>query len=185
MSEFDINDVKRRMEGAVTALKSDYQGLRTGRANVNLLEPVMVESYGAMVPLNQVGAISSPEARLLTVTVWEKSMVGVVEKAIRNAGIGLNPITDGMTLRIPIPPLNEERRRELVKLSGKYAEAARVAIRNVRRDAMEQIKKSEKDGDISEDQLKKLSTLIQETTDSFVKNVDATVKTKEEEIMQV
>jgi ribosome recycling factor len=185
MPDFDINDVKRRMEGAVTALKSDYQGLRTGRANINLLEPVMVESYGAMVPLNQVGAISSPEPRLLTVTVWEKSMVQVVEKAIRNAGIGLNPITDGMTLRVPIPPLNEERRRELVKLSGKYAEAARVAIRNVRRDAMEQIKKSEKDGDISEDQHKKLSTQIQETTDSFVKMVDSTVKTKEDEIMQV
>jgi ribosome recycling factor len=185
MSDFDINDIKRRMEGAVTALKSDYQGLRTGRANVNLLEPVMVESYGAMVPLNQVGAISSPEPRLLTVTVWEKSMVGVVEKAIRNAGIGLNPITDGMTLRVPIPPLNEERRRELVKLSGKYAEAARVAIRNVRRDAMEQLKKAEKDGDISEDQLKKQSNVVQEATDSFVKIVDATVKTKEEEIMQV
>jgi ribosome recycling factor len=185
MPDFDINDVKRRMEGAVTALKSDYQGLRTGRANINLLEPVMVESYGATVPLNQVGAISSPEPRLLTVTVWEKSMVQVVEKAIRNAGIGLNPITDGMTLRVPIPPLNEERRRELVKLSGKYAEAARVAIRNVRRDAMEQIKKSEKDGDISEDHHKKLSTQIQETTDSFVKMVDSTVKTKEDEIMQV
>lgn len=185
MPDFDLADVKRRMEGAVTALKSDYQGLRTGRANINLLEPVMVESYGAMVPLNQVGAISSPEPRLLTVTVWEKAMVGVVEKAIRNAGIGLNPITDGMTLRVPIPPLNEERRRELVKLSGKYAEAARVAIRNVRRDAMEQLKKTEKDGDISEDQLKKLSTQVQETTDSFVKMVDATVKTKEDEIMQV
>ncbi len=185
MPDFDINDVKRRMEGAVTALKSDYQGLRTGRANINLLEPVMVESYGSMVPLNQVGAISSPEPRMLTVTVWEKSMVQVVEKAIRNAGIGLNPIADGMTLRVPIPPLNEERRRELVKLSGKYAEAARVAIRNVRRDAMEQTKKSEKDGDISEDQLKKLSAQIQETTDSFVKLVDTTVRTKEDEIMQV
>jgi ribosome recycling factor len=185
MPEFDLNDVKRRMEGAITALKSDYQGLRTGRANINLLEPVMVESYGAMVPLNQVGAISSPEPRMLTVSVWEKSMVQVVEKAIRNAGIGLNPIADGMTLRVPIPPLNEERRRELVKLSGKYAEAARVAIRNVRRDAMEQIKKSEKDGDISEDQLKKLSTQVQETTDSYVKMVDTTVKTKEDEIMQV
>ena len=185
MPDFDINDVKRRMDGAITALKSDYQGLRTGRANVNLLEPVMVESYGSMVPLNQVGAISSPESRMLTVTVWEKSMVQVVEKAIRNAGIGLNPIADGMTLRVPIPPLNEERRRELVKLSGKYAEAARVAIRNVRRDAMEQTKKSEKDGDISEDQLKKLSTQIQETTDSFVKMVDSTVKAKEDEIMQV
>jgi ribosome recycling factor len=185
MPDFDINDVKRRMEGAVTALKSDYQGLRTGHANINLLEPVMVESYGAMVPLNQVGAISSPEPRLLTVTVWEKSMVQVVEKAIRNAGIGLNPITDGMTLRVPIPPLNEERRRELVKLSGKYAEAARVAIRNVRRDAMEQLKKAEKDGDISEDQLKKQSSTVQETTDSFVKMVDVTVKTKEDEIMQV
>jgi ribosome recycling factor len=122
---------------------------------------------------------------MLTVTVWEKSMVQVVEKAIRNAGIGLNPITDGMTLRVPIPPLNEERRRELVKLSGKYAEAARVAIRNVRRDAMEQLKKSEKDGDMSEDQLKKQSNVVQETTDSFVKMVDVTVKTKEDEIMQV
>ncbi len=171
MPTFDIQDTKRRMEGAITALKNDFQGLRTGRANVNLLEPVMVESYGAMVPLNQVGAISSPEPRLLTVTVWEKSMVNVVDKAIRNAGIGLNPVVDGMTLRVPIPPLNEERRRELVKLSGKYAEAARVAIRNVRRDAMEQ--------------LKKLSTQVQEATDSFVKQVDQTVKTKEDEIMQV
>jgi len=185
MPTFDIQDTKRRMEGAITALKNDFQGLRTGRANVNLLEPVMVESYGAMVPLNQVGAISSPEPRLLTVTVWEKSMVNVVDKAIRNAGIGLNPVVDGMTLRVPIPPLNEERRRELVKLSGKYAEAARVAIRNVRRDAMEQLKKSEKDGDISEDQLKKLSTQVQEATDSFVKQVDQTMKTKEDEIMQV
>ena len=181
MPTFDIQDTKRRMEGAITALKNDFQGLRTGRANVNLLEPVMVESYGAMVPLNQVGAISSPEPRLLTVTVWEKSMVNVVDKA----GIGLNPVVDGMTLRVPIPPLNEERRRELVKLSGKYAEAARVAIRNVRRDAMEQLKKSEKDGDISEDQLKKLSTQVQEATDSFVKQVDQTVKTKEDEIMHV
>ena len=185
MADFDINDIKRRMDGAVTALKSDFQGLRTGRANTNLLEPVMVESYGAMVPLNNVGAISAPEPRLLTVTVWEKNMVTIVDKAIRNAGIGVNPVVDGMVLRVPIPPLNEERRRDLVKLSGKYAENARVAIRNVRRDAMEQLKKSEKDGDISEDQLKKLSTQVQEATDSFVKQVDQTVKAKEEEIMQV
>jgi ribosome recycling factor len=185
MAQFDINDVKRRMEGALTALKADFAGLRTGRANIALLEPVMVEAYGSTVPINQVGAISAPEPRMLVVTVWDKGTVVAVEKAIRNAGIGLNPIVDGMNLRVPIPPLTEERRKDLAKLAGKYAEAARVAVRNVRRDGMEQLKKSEKDGDISEDQQKKFSTQVQEATDSFVKQVDVTLKAKEEEIMQV
>lgn len=185
MSDFDLNDVKRRMDGAIQALKGDFQGLRTGRANVNLIEPILVESYGSMVPLNNVGSLSAPEPRLLTVTVWEKSMVQVVEKAVQTAGLGLNPVTDGMTIRIPIPPLNEERRRDLVKTAGKYAEAARVAIRNVRRDAMDALKKAEKAHDISEDQLKKLSQQVQDATDSFVKQVDQAVKAKEDEIMQV
>lgn len=185
MAAFDINDVKRRMDGAVAALKSDYQGLRTGRANVNLLDPVVVESYGAMVPLNQVGSVSAPDPRMLTVTLWEKGSVVAVEKAIRNAGLGLNPIVDGMTLRVPIPPLNEERRRDLAKLAGKYAEAAKVAIRNVRRDGMEQLKKLEKDGDISQDEQKRHGEALQKETDAFIKQVDAAVKAKEEEIMQV
>jgi ribosome recycling factor len=185
MAAFDINDVKRRMDGAVAALKSDYQGLRTGRANVNLLDPVVVESYGATVPLNQVGSVSAPDPRMLTVTLWEKGSVVAVEKAIRNAGLGLNPIVDGMTLRVPIPPLNEERRRDLAKLAGKYAEAAKVAIRNVRRDGMEQLKKLEKDGDISQDEQKRHSEALQTETDAFIKQVDAAVKAKEEEIMQV
>jgi ribosome recycling factor len=185
MAAFDIQDVKRRMEGALASLKSDYQGLRTGRANVNLLDPVVVESYGAMVPLNQVSAVSAPDPRMLTVSVWEKGTVVAVEKAIRNAGLGLNPIVDGMTLRVPIPPLNEERRRDLAKLAGKYAEAAKVAIRNVRRDGMEQLKKNEKDGDISQDEQKRHGDVLQKETDSFIKQVDLALKAKEDEIMQV
>lgn len=185
MSDFSIDEIKRRMDGALTALKSDFQGLRTGRANINLLDPIMVDAYGSMMPLNQVGSISAPEPRMLVVTVWDKGTVISAEKAIRNSGLGLNPITDGQALRIPIPPLNEERRKELVKLAAKYAEAARVAIRNVRRDGNEMLKKNEKDGKISEDDLKKLSTNVQEATDSFVKQVDGLLKAKEEEIMQV
>jgi len=182
---FDLADVKRRMEGAVNALKSDFQGLRTGRANVNLLDPITVEAYGSTMPLNQVGAVSAPESRLLMVSVWDKAMVIPVEKAIRNAGIGLNPITDGMSLRIPIPPLNEERRKELAKLAGKYTEDAKVAIRNVRRDVMDQLKKLEKDGDINQDQQKKFGEQAQEATDSFVKKADEALRAKQEEIMQV
>lgn len=185
MSDFSIDEIKRRMEGALTALKADFQGLRTGRANINLLDPIMVDAYGSMMPLNQVGSVSAPEPRMLVVTVWDKGTVISVEKAIRNSGLGLNPITDGQSLRIPIPPLNEERRKDLVKLASKYAEAARVAIRNVRRDGMEILKKNEKDGKISEDDQKKLANNVQEATDSFVKQVDALLKSKEEEIMQV
>jgi ribosome recycling factor len=182
---FDKDDMNRRMEGALGALKADYQGLRTGRANINLLEPVMVEAYGSPVPINQVGAISAPESRMLTVSVWDRGLVVTVEKAIRNAGLGLNPITDGQTLRIPIPPLNEERRRDLAKLAGKYAEDAKVAVRNVRRDCLDQLKKSEKDKVISEDDLKKLSEDVQKITDSYVAKVDLALKAKQEEIMQV
>lgn len=185
MSNFDIEEIKRRMEGALSSLKGDFAGLRTGRANVNLLDPITVEAYGAQVPLNQVGSVSAPEPRMLTVTIWDKGTLVSVEKAIRNSGLGLNPIVDGQTLRIPIPPLNEERRRDLVKLAGKYAEAARVAVRNVRRDGMEMLKKDEKDHVISEDEHKKLANVVQETTDNYVKQVDALLKAKEEEIMQV
>jgi len=180
MSDFSIDEIKRRMDGALASLKSEFQGLRTGRANINLLDPIMVDAYGSTVPLNQVASVSAPEPRMLVVTVWDKGTVVSVEKAIRNSGLGLNPIVDGMSLRLPIPPLNEERRRDLVKLAAKYAEAARVAIRNVRRDGMDMLKKNEKDGKISEDEHKKLSLNVQEATDSFVKQADALLKTKEE-----
>jgi ribosome recycling factor len=182
---FSIDDIKRRMDGALASLKSDFQGLRTGRANVNLLDPVTVEAYGATVPLNQVAAVSAPDPRMLVVSVWDKGTVVSVEKAIRNAGLGLNPVTDGMNLRVPIPPLNEERRRELAKLAGKYAETAKVAIRNVRRDGMDLLKKLEKDGEITQDQHKKLGDQIQTATDAHVKQVDEALKAKEDEIMQV
>jgi len=182
---FNLDDIKKRMDGALAALKTEYTGLRTGRANIHLLDPIMVDAYGASTPLNQVGAVSAPEPRMLAVNVWDKGVVTAVEKAIRNAGLGVNPIVDGQTIRVPIPPLNEERRRELAKLAGKYAEAARVAIRNVRRDGMEHLKKLEKDGDISQDQQKKFSEQVQQATDGFVKNVDQAMATKEEEIMQV
>jgi ribosome recycling factor len=185
MAGFDLNDIKRRMDGAIQALKADFQGLRTGRANTQLLEPVMVDAYGSSVPITQVGAISAPDSRMLAVTVWDKGTVVAVEKAIRNAGLGLNPIVDGQTLRVPIPPLNEERRRDLAKLAGKYAEAARVAVRNVRRDGMELLKKLEKDHDISQDQQKKFADQVQTATDDHIKLVDETLKAKEAEIMQV
>ncbi|MDZ4775251.1 MAG: ribosome recycling factor [Alphaproteobacteria bacterium] len=182
---FNLDDIKKRMDGALAALKTEYTGLRTGRASIHLLDPIMVDAYGASTPLNQVGAVSAPEPRMLAVQVWDKGVVTAVEKAIRNAGLGVNPIVDGQTIRVPIPPLNEERRRELAKLAGKYAEAARVAIRNVRRDGMEHLKKLEKDGDISQDQQKKFAEQVQQATDQFVKYVDQAMATKEEEIMQV
>jgi ribosome recycling factor len=182
---FNLDDIKKRMDGALAALKTEYTGLRTGRASIHLLDPIHVDAYGATTPLNQVGAVSAPEPRMLAVQVWDKGVVTAVEKAIRNAGLGVNPIVDGQTIRVPIPPLNEERRRELAKLAGKYAEAARVAIRNVRRDGMEHLKKLEKDGDISQDQHKKFAEQVQQATDQFVKNVDQAMAAKEEEIMQV
>jgi ribosome recycling factor len=182
---FDIKDVKRRMDGAIAALKQEFAGLRTGRATPQLLDPVKVEAYGSTVPINQVGAVTTPDARLIAVQVWDKGLVGAVDKAIRNAGLGLNPVVDGQTLRIPIPMLNEERRADLAKLAGKYAETARVAIRNVRRDGMDLLKRLEKDHEISEDDHKKRSADVQKATDAAIAEVDALLKTKEEEIMQV
>ena len=182
---FDLEELKRRMEGALTSLRSEFAGLRTGRASSQLLDPIMVDAYGTSTPLTQVAGVTAPEARMLTVQVWDKVNVGAVDKAIRAAGLGLNPVMDGTTLRVPIPALNEERRAELAKLAGRYAEAARVAVRNVRRDGMEAIKKQEKDGMIGQDQHKKLSEQIQAATDQCIRRIDETVRAKEEEIMQV
>ena len=181
----DLDDIERRMEGAVATLKADLGGLRTGRASASLLEPVMVEAYGQQMPIAQVGTISVPEPRMLSVQVWDKGQVALVEKAIREAGLGLNPMADGQLVRIPLPELNEERREELVKVAGRYAEQARVAVRNVRRDGMDQIKKSEKDGDMSQDDAKLFSNEMQETTDRYVKLIDETLEVKEGEIRQV
>jgi ribosome recycling factor len=182
---FDKEDVKRRMKGAVGTLKHEFAGLRTGRANPTILEPVMVEAYGSPMPLNQVGTVSAPEPRLLTVQVWDKSLAKAVDKAIRDAGLGLNPQMDGQLLRIPIPELNEERRRELTKLAAKYAEAARVAVRNVRRDGMEHLKRLEKEHAISEDQHRKLADDLQKMTDEAVHEIDHALATKDQEIMHV
>lgn len=185
MAEFDLNDVKRRMDGALEALRKEFAGLRTGRASPNLLDPVTVEAYGSQMPLSQVGTVSVPEPRMLSVQIWDKSMVQAADKAIREAGLGLNPIVDGQTLRLPIPELNEERRREMVKLGGKYAETARVAVRNVRRDGMDRIKAMEKDGDASQDDAKRLSDDVQKATDGAIKQIDDLLAAKEKEIMQV
>ncbi|WP_084393721.1 ribosome recycling factor [Henriciella pelagia] len=178
-------DLERRMDGAITSLQSDLAGLRTGRASVNLLDSVTVSAYGSEVPLNQVGSVSVLDARTIAVNIWDKSVVGAADKAIRESGLGLNPVTDGTNLRIPIPVLNEERRIELTKVAGKYAEQARVAIRNVRRDGMDEIKKSEKDGEISEDAARGLSEDVQKLTDAHIARVDEVLKNKEAEIMQV
>jgi ribosome recycling factor len=185
MSKPDLNKFKDRMDKAIDALKEEFSGLRTGRASVHLLEPVTVDAYGSSMPLNAVGAISVPEPRMIMVSVWDKGLVTAVDKAIRNAGLGLNPLTDGQNVRVPIPPLTEERRRDLAKLAGKYAEQQRVAVRNVRREAMEELKKLEKDGEISQDDQKKLETEVQGFTDQSVKKIDDVLKTKEQEIMQV
>jgi ribosome recycling factor len=182
---YDKTDSDRRMTGAVAALKAELGGLRTGRASAALLDPVKVEAYGNLTPISQVGTISTPEPRLLTVQVWDKSLAKTVDKAIRDAGLGLNPQVDGQLLRIPIPELNEERRKELVKLAHKYAEAARVAVRNVRRDGMEALKKAEKDHKISQDEQHKQSDELQKLTDAHIKDIDAALHTKEQEVMQV
>ncbi|MFN3817124.1 ribosome recycling factor [Brevundimonas sp.] len=185
MSKPDLASYRNRMDKAVSALKEEFSGLRTGRANSGLLDPVQVEAYGSVSPLNAVAAISVPEPRMITVNVWDKGMVVSVEKAIRAAGLGLNPIVDGQTLRIPIPPLTEERRKDLVKLAGKYAEQQKIAVRNVRRDANDDLKKAEKAGDISQDDQKKMEAEVQKDTDAAIKRIDETLKTKEAEIMQV
>lgn len=181
----DMDDLQRRMEGALNTLKSDFGGLRTGRASTTLLEPIMVEAYGQQMPMSQVGTISAPEPRLLSVQVWDKGQVSFVEKAIREAGLGLNPMADGQMVRVPLPELNEERREELVKIAGKYAEQCRVAVRNVRRDGMDQLKKGEKDGEISQDEQKSLSDDVQKLTDDYVEKIDLALSQKEAEIRQV
>lgn len=182
---YSKSDLERRMEGALSSLATEFSGLRTGRASVNLLDPVQVPAYGSTVPLNQVASVSVTDTRMLSVNVWDKTVVGAVDRAIRDSGLGLNPVMDGQTLRIPIPALNEERRKELQKVAGKYAEAARVAIRNIRRDGMDSLKTMEKDGEISEDRHRGLSDEVQKLTDTFVHKVDEMLKSKEAEIMQV
>ena len=184
MPAYDKADIQRRMHGAVEALKHDLGGLRTGRASISLLDPVVVEVYGSHMSLNQVATVSAPEPRMLSVQVWDKSNVGPVEKAIRSAGLGLNPVTDGQNVRLPIPDLTEERRKELAKLAGQYAEKARIAVRNVRRDGMEALKTDEKKHEISEDEHKRLGVEVQKMTDDTIKEIDAAAAAKEREILQ-
>jgi len=183
--DIDLDDLERRMVGAVDALKHEFSGLRTGRASTSLLDTVVVDVYGASMPLNQVGTVSVPEARMLSVQVWDKGNSSAVEKAIRNAGLGLNPMNDGQLIRIPIPELNEERRAELAKVAAKYGEQARIAIRNVRKGGMDLLKRMEKDKSISEDDHKMYADEVQDLTNKFVKMVDDALATKEQEIMQV
>ena len=183
MAAYDKSDLERRMAGAVEALKHDLGGLRTGRAQTTLLDPVMVTVYGSSMPLNQVATVSAPEPRMLSVQVWDKSNVGPTDKAIRSAGLGLNPIVDGQTLRLPIPDLTEERRKELAKLANQYAEKARIAVRNVRRDGMDSLKTDEKKGVFGEDDRKRHETEVQKLTDSTIADLDATAAAKEKEIL--
>ncbi|MEM9060141.1 MAG: ribosome recycling factor [Pseudomonadota bacterium] len=182
--EIDLDDLERRMDGAMTSLRSDFASLRTGRASASMLDAITVEAYGATTPVNQVGTVNVPEPRMVTLNVWDKSLVNAVDKAIRSSGLGINPVVDGTLLRMPIPELNEERRRELTKVAGQYAENARVAIRNVRRDGMDQVKKAKADG-MSEDEQKLYNDEIQELTDAAIGKIDAALDTKQEEIMQV
>jgi ribosome recycling factor len=183
MPTYNKSDLERRMHGAVESLKHDLQGLRTGRASTTLLDPVTVEVYGAHMPLNQCATVSAPEPRMLSVQVWDKSNVGPVDKAIRSAGLGLNPIVDGQTLRLPIPDLTEERRKELAKLASQYAEKARIAVRNVRRDGNDALKIDEKKHEISEDERKRHETEVQKLTDSTIAEIDAATAAKEKEIL--
>ena len=184
MPTYDKGDLQRRMHGAVEALKHDLGGLRTGRASTTLLDPIHVEVYGANMPLNQVATVSAPEPRLLSVQVWDRSNVGPVERAIRTAGLGINPIIDGQNIRLPIPDLTEDRRKELAKLAHQYAEKAKVAVRNVRRDGMDALKADEKKKDISEDEHKRLDTEVQKLTDDSIKEIDEVLAAKDREILQ-
>jgi len=181
----DVDDLSRRMDGAIDALRTEFGGLRTGRASAALLEPVMVDAYGSQMPLNQVGTVSVPEPRMLSVQVWDATLAPAVDKAIRNSGLGLNPMAEGAVIRIPVPELNEDRRRELTKVAHSYAEKARVSVRNVRRDGMDTLKKMEKDGDISEDEHRQQSEEVQTLTDQRVKAIDDLLSHKDSEIMQV
>uniref|UniRef100_UPI003BADAE54 ribosome recycling factor n=1 Tax=Stappia sp. TaxID=1870903 RepID=UPI003BADAE54 len=183
--ELDYADLERRMTGALTSLKTDLAGLRTGRASANMLDPVTVEAYGSQMPLNQVATVSVPEPRMISVAVWDKTMVGKVERAIRDSNLGLNPVVDGTNLRLPIPELNEERRKDLVKIAHKYAEQSKVAVRHVRRDGMDKLKKLEKDGDMSEDDSRVASDRVQKMTDEMIAEIDQILARKEQEISQV
>jgi ribosome recycling factor len=185
VTEFKIADLKKRMNGAIEVLRKEFSGLRTGRASASLLEPITVAAYGSEMPLNQVGTVSVPEARLLAVQVWDKGLVKAVEKAIRMSDLGLNPAVEGNLIRVPIPELSEERREELVKVAARYAEAARVAVRNVRRDGMEQLKRLEKDGELSKDEHHKTSDQVQELTDAEIKQINEMLAAKEAEIMTI
>lgn len=182
--DLDVDDLKRRMDGAMTALRQEFASLRTGRASATMVEPIMVNAYGAVTPINQVGTVNVPEPRMVTINIWDKSLVGAAEKAIRESGIGINPVVDGTIIRLPIPELNEERRRELSKVAAQYAENARVAIRNVRRDGMDRLKKM-KAGGMSEDDHKIWSDEVQSLTDDEIAGIDTALETKQEEIMQV
>ncbi len=183
MPAYDKSDIQRRMHGAVEALKHDLGGLRTGRASIALLDPIQVDVYGANMPINQLATVSVPEPRLISVQVWDRSNIGAVEKAIRNAGLGINPITDGQMIRLPIPDLTEDRRKELAKLAGQYAEKARIAARNVRRDGMDALKTDEKKHEISEDERKRFEVEVQKFTDETIKEIDAAAFAKEQEIL--
>jgi len=180
-----LKDLRRRMDGAIEVLRKEFGGLRTGRASTSLLEPVQVNAYGGMVPLNQVASVNVPEPRMITVQVWDRGVVKAVDKAIREAGLGLNPQTEGQVIRVPIPELNEERRRELTRVAAKYAEQARVSVRNVRRDGIEALRKLEKDGGISQDEHRKLDRDVQHLTDDHIKRIDETLAQKDKEILQV
>jgi ribosome recycling factor len=180
-----LSDLRRRMDGAIEVLRKEFGGLRTGRASASLLEPIMVPAYGNSMPLNQLGNINVPEPRMITVQVWDRTMVKAVDRAIRESGLGLNPQTEGQTIRVPIPDLTEERRRELTKVAAKYAEAAKVSVRNVRRDGVEALRKQEKDGDMPQDDAHKLQSEVQRLTDDFVKRIDEALAQKDKEILQV
>jgi ribosome recycling factor len=180
-----LNDLRRRMDGALEVLRKEFGGLRTGRASTSLLEPVQVNAYGGVVPLNQVASVNVPEPRMISVQVWDRGVVKAVDKAIREAGLGLNPQTEGQVIRVPIPELNEERRRELTRVAAKYAEQARVSVRNVRRDGIEALRKLEKDGEISQDEHRKLDREVQHLTDDHIKRIDETLAQKDKEILQV
>ncbi|SFR03814.1 ribosome recycling factor [Poseidonocella sedimentorum] len=181
----DTDDLERRMEGAITNLRTEFASLRTGRASASMLEPVQVDAYGQMTPINQVGTVNVPEPRMVTINVWDKGLVGKVEKAIRESGLGINPQLNGTIIMLPIPELNEERRRELGKVAGHYAENARVSVRNVRRDGMDQIKRAKADGAVSEDDQKLWEDEVQELTNSYIAQIDKALETKQDEIMQV
>ena len=181
----NVDELKRRMNGGIELLKKEFSGLRTGRASTNMLEPIQVDAYGSHLPLNQCGTVSVPEPRMLSVQVWDKGLVKAVEKAIREASLGLNPLIDGQIVRVPIPALTEDRRKELIKVAHKYAEQARVAVRNVRRDGMEGLKLLEKDGKINEDEHRKRSAEVQKTTDEFITKIDDMLATKEKDVAHV